>query len=593
MWGELVQGQLTPDNRRGKGQGYFRYYNKDGTFHSIVAVNGRLLRNGGDLPIEGLEDGFQKTRMIEAVQYLDKLYIATGTKLVVYDGREAKVVEPHRPQPLEALYVGTNALADFPDQYLDDGVEEELSIAGVTVDKRKGVVNEESTFTAYINKPEDMTVKYKFQYKLAIADTFIDGTDWQSEKTWKFIPDRAADFEIQVLVKEENAPDNEAVNYIVPKYTVTTYDENEYPDVSGIHTCNRILLHWDRLILYGDTQNRSTIYISHVRNPTYFPTNNTLVFETDKQEPLVKLVQFRDFIVAFLPSNIQALHGKSPLDYQRVKIQSGIGCIAPESVAIYDNYVVFLSKEGIYLLKSYGVGENRLNVERLDTKIRNIIPPYPQNEQACAINFDDQYHICFPNLKQRFRYYWRIGHWTKDQSPYFDFCRFVEYKGELIAQRASTGEIYKFDDNVYDDLGYAYEDRIETKSFNFGHPYNFKKLKELHVMVGLEKHDTNLSVEVYGDSSALMSTDSSYISIVNEKVVWNEQFTPNVSLDSGTVFGEWNLGVDAFGYTDMKVYKLKLRGGKKYRTSKIVIRHNEPKPYSLLGLGWIYKLKKP
>lgn len=594
LWSDLQIGQLTPKNRRGKGQGYFRYYKQAGGFDSFVAVNGKLLRNGGDFPITGLPNGFQKDRPIEAVQYRDKMYIATGSGLVVYDGMTASLVTPHAPDPMEALYVGLNALAPDPTNYITDGQGAFLQVNGVTQTKRKGVVNQKTTFTAYCTIPSGMTVEYFWQYKKSDADTFLPTTEtWsQTAKSYDFVPQEAVEYDIKVSVRDKNNTSNVAT-YIVPNYQVLTYSLPPDEDTSGINTCNRILLHWDRLILYGDTVNPNLIHISHLRSPDYFPINNTLAFETDKQEPITKLVQFRDFIVAFTPSTIQALYGKSPADYQRVRLHTGMGCVAPETAQVFQNMVAFLSKEGVHVLKSFGLAESRINVEKIDTKIANLIPLYPESGDACAISYRNQYHICFPSRKTRFRFYADSGMWTKDESPYFDFCRMYEFEGELVVQSQSTGEVYEFDDTIYQDLDHVFEAVIETKGYDLNAPYNKKKIREAHLLIGAEKHDVELSVEVYGDNALLLSTDASFPSVVNNQVVWNEVNTPNVNIESGSVFGDWEFGVDKFGEVKVQAKKLRLQSGGKYRTSKVKVIQNQAKPFQLLSVAFVYKLKKP
>src|SRR5690625_3135865 len=143
---------LEPETE-GKGQGFFRYYSETGEKKELIlAVNGRLYRENSEtgvaepLEIEGLEDGFQTERFVEAVQMGNTLVIATGTDLVEYDGETAKVVEAYEPEPLEFLYIGTNALAEDPDSHIQDGLATFLRIDGVFPNKRYGVVNEETEF---------------------------------------------------------------------------------------------------------------------------------------------------------------------------------------------------------------------------------------------------------------------------------------------------------------------------------------------------------------------------------------------------------------------------------------------------------------
>ncbi len=591
-WGILKKTTAIPENRAGFGQGYFRFYKEDGVFESIFAVGGKLIRDGGDLPIEGLPEGFQSERMIEAVQWDRTMYIATGTKLVEYDGSTAKVVEPYKVLPLEAIYIGTNGLADVPDNYLQDGQEIYLRIDGVVPSKQKGVANTNTTFTAFVSKPDEATVEYKWQYRLSNSDTLIVGKDWSTEKTWNFTPNNIGDYTFEVSARiqatVENPEVNEPTTYQIPIYTVTAYDENQKVDTSSIHSCNRILLHWSRLIVYGDTKNSRNIYISHLSNPRYFPTNNTLEFESDNQESLQKIVRYRDHLVAFLPTSIQALYGDSPEDYKRVVVHTGIGCIAPETPKVMGNYIAFLSKQGVHILKSIGLSEEKINVEKIDGNIDNLIP---QEKTACAVVYNNQYHICFPVNKTRFRFYYEMGIWTKDESPYMDFSRLFEWDGDLVGQSMENGNIVKFDASVFNDLGFIYEDRVITKSYNFNEHHNEKKLKELQLMLGRANNDVNLIVMVNVDNNPIFSNIKGYAEVVDGTVRWVEEEKPNVQIDAGTVFGDWKLGVSTFDNSTQNKISIPL-SGKGYVTS-VDIRHQEDSPNAIYSLGIIFKIKKP
>lgn len=593
-WGSLKKFDSIPENRYGFGQGYFRFYRADGTYEAIVAVGGRLIREGGDLPIEGLPDGFQKTRQVEAVQWKDRLFIATGTKLVEYDGLTAKVVEEYKPKPLEAIYIGLNGLAEFPDDFMDDGINNFLRIDGLIPSLRKGVAQTSTTFSTFISKPGTEEIEYKYEYRMAERESFVLGKDWSASKTWDFTPKEIGDYTIKVSARVVGTPDEPASDspevFQIPKYPVTAFDENEAIDASQMHTCNRILLHWERLIVYGDEKNSRTVYVSHLKNPRYFPINHSLEFENNEQEPLQKLVQFRDMLVAFLPSSIQAVYGKSPVGddiFRRIVIHTGLGCVAPETPKVMGNYIAFLSKEGVHVLKSVGMNNDQMNVEKIDANINNLIPVHTN---AAAIVYDDQYQICFPDINQRFRFYYQYGVWTMDESPFLDGGRFYEWNGELIMQSAVTGRIYMFAD-VYNDVGYVYEDRVVTKAYDFGEPHNPKKAKELQLVLGRENHDINLSVNVNIDDNPIFTTNNSFAQVVNGEVQWEEEFETNVSVDAGTVFGYWDMGESEFDQGKTKLVKIPLSG--KGRTVSVDIRHREDSPNAILGAGFIFKVKKP
>jgi hypothetical protein len=574
----------------GGGQGYFRYYKADGTFEEIIAVAGKLYKGGLELTITGLAS-FQTTRQVEAVQYKSSLYIATGTELVEYDGTSAKVVVPHKTAPLEYQYIGGNGLADDPKSHFVDGTGTVLVLDAVIVDKRYGVINKASTFSAYVTKPSTMTVAYRYEYRKVDETTWVLGRDYATDRTWAFTPTETTDYEVRCLAKE-NGTTNTPVEYYMPKYTVKSTDDNQEVSTSTLGSCNRILLHWERLVLYGDTTQGEAIYVSHLKNPRYFPIPNSLLFDNEKKEDLSSLVQYRDMIVAFTETTIQALYGKNPIGldpYRRVMLNTTVGCIAPQSAKVMGNYIAFLAKEGVHILKSVGYTENRLNVEKIDTRIDNLIT---SDEDACGVVFSNQYHILFPQKRKRFRYYYeQQGVWTKDESDKLDFARFYDFEGSLYGQSSTNGNILRFDENTWTDDGLAYDDVMELKFFDFREPYNPKKLKEIQVLMARLAR-TNVELYVYADSAIVLSPDTSEATVdANGNIVWVVSTDPNIKIDTGTTFGAWKLGESAWGNIDSEVYKLKVAG--RCRRMKMKLAHKEATPNQFLGFATIFKLKSP
>ena len=545
----------------GETQGYFRFYKTAYTFEEIIAKDGRLFKNGNQIPIEGLPGGFQTERFIEAVQYYDKMYFATGTKLVQYDGEVAKVVEPYKPQPLEALYVGTNALADNPNDFLSHRTGLTLQITGVTFSSRYGVMNEPFTLTAYHIKKAEDAVEYQFEYRYPFMEDgkYHLGQDWSADNTWTFTAEGEGDMQFRVNARTRGMT-VAAAQYLVPTYRIKPAPDPDdiEPEYGGIHTCNRILVHWDRILLYGDTKNFNILYMSHLKNPNYFPMPNNLVFETTKNEPLTAVTRFRDYLVTFTDSSIQALFGKSPSDYRRVVLNTSVGCIAPKSVAVMDNYVVFLSAEGVYLLKSVGYVDDKANVSKVDVTVANLIP---RDATACAIVDDDQYQIVFPERKERFRFYKGLGVWARDSSDSLDLHSLVIYDNSLYGQRES-GQVVKFSDSVYTDLGEVYPMVVETKYFDFGQPYHRKKLKELQITANTPQEGSVALMKLFTDGS-------NNVTEVVEKIV---KFEPTEKYDTF-------------------VAKVKIKG-RSLRT-KIRIEHTKDEPMQILGAAFVMKLKKP
>lgn len=578
----------------GKGQGYFRFYKNETEYDEIIAVGGNLYKNGATLTITGLPTGFQATRPIEAVQFQDKLWIATGTKLVEYDGTTAKVVEAYKPQPLDALYIGTNGLADDPNNYMTDGEALSMRIDGVTFSKRYGIINQPVTLTAYHSIPSGMSVEYLFEYRYpTMADgTWYEGQAWSSSKTWEYTPKQEGDVQFRIGMRETGLEVAEAT-YLVPKFKVnaTTDAAEAEIKVDYLNECNRIILHWNRLIMWGDSTQPDALYISHLNNPRYFPVPNSLRLENGRNERITTLVPYRDMLVGFTPTTIQAIYGTSPFDFKRITLNTTIGCIAPETAKVFRNHVYFLSYDGVYKLKSVGYTEDKANVEKVDTRIANLIP---RDTNACASVHEGQYQILFPNSNTRFRCYVDMDEaWVMDESPKLDFHAMRVIDNELYGQSSSSGRLMKFKKDVFNDDGHIYQDIIETKGFNFGQPYHVKKLKEIQVMTSPKEGDINARLYVYADNQPVLSPDTSHAVVDAEtgEVSWVPQFEINFEARRGTKFGEWTMGESPFGDTESSIAKLPLTG--KCYTARMKFVHEEDRPSVLLGLAYIFKLKRP
>lgn len=565
----------------GKGQGYFRYFEDSGNFQEIEAINGKLYKDGLEIPINGLTS-FQATRPVEAAQFENSLFIATGTKIVEYDGTNAKVIEPYKPNTLDVLYVGTNTLSPDPDNYITDSESTYLRLEGVTVDKKKGITNTKSLFTAYVAKPPESTIEFKYQYRKKGESTWNTGHDYSLDKTFEFAPRETGFYEIMAYARVQGTV--EEVQYIIPYYEVKELDENEKEKPSTIHNCNRVILYWDRLIMYGDRDNDNYMYVSHINNPRYFPKNNSLEFESTQNEPVTCILQFRNLLIGFTPNSVQAVYGKHPGEFQRHMINTDVGCIAPYGACVTENTVTFLSKEGVYSLQSLEYSQDRMNVARLDTKVSDMVY---FDEDACTFSYDKQFHLVYPSKNVRLRYYYERGAWTMDQSPKLDFTRMYEWNNKLFGISSSNGNVMVFDKEIFNDDGHLYEMEIETKSFNLGDDYRKKKLKELELLVAHFENAVGFYVYVYADSTVVMDPEKRYVEVDETgSISWRIDNSPNIHIDAGTVFGSWKMGESSWGNVESSVKKIRVSG--RCRNVRLRILHKEDFESQLNGIGFTY-----
>lgn len=516
----------------------------------IVAKGGKFYINGVEKRVEG-DIPIQDDRIMEAVEFYDNLYIASGSGLLVYNGSKLAMVEPYVPTPLEQLYVGSNALEENPYE-AHDTESEEISIHNIKFSHRYGVINEPITVSVGIAKPRSKNVEYKFERRRSTdkQDYWLTLQDWSDEYECTFSTDIAGEYQFKISIREKNK--TAAVDvYLVPKYIIkpTNDEEDILVDATTLHQCNRILVHWDRLILYGDQIRPDVIYISDLQNPSYFPVNNTLWFHNPRKERITSIVRFRDNLVVFSPTSIQALYGTNPENYQRVVLNTSIGCIADRGAQVVKNHIIFPSYEGIALLKNVGTSETRANVDIIDTKISNLVE---LDESAVAYVRDNQYCIVFPHHRKQLRFYYEWGVWTIDKSPSLDFIDVIVESGKIYAL-GMDGRVI-FDSDSYMDEGEIYQAVIKTKSFYFSEPYSPKKLRQTQLMFDEIEADTGIDIRV--------------------------------ELDTG-MFTEESIALD----TSETVYKIATPG--RGLMVDAMITHQEDKPFKLAGIGFVFKLKKP
>lgn len=587
---------LVHDAITGKGQGLFQYYRKDQAEPDLImAVGGRLYLRKPDsstfvpIPIAGLSGKFQDTLPIEAVQYKDLLFIATGTKLVEYDGTSAKVVEPYKPTAMEAIYIGTNALAPNPDGYIQDQEAPNLDVA-IKPQKRSGVTNQICTMTAFVSKPASITsVKYKWEYRKVGDTSWTLGKDFDTAaKSWDFKPTSTGKYELKVTVQ------NAASTSQTADYTITNYPVNDVEDkgnitlpVESIQTCRKIMLHWDRIILAKDNKYPHQMYISDLNNPRYFPTTNSINFDANKQEPITAMVRYRDMLVVFTKTTIQTLLGKSPSDYRRALIHDGVGCVADRTAHVIGNHIIFLSNEGIQMLAPSALTLDTLNVKRVDYPIKSAIIRDPD---AAGMVHDNQYWICLPSQSVIYRFYYDGTVWVRDKSSKLNICSFVEFENQVY-ELTLDGKLYKQDKTVYSDIEEPYDMIVESKYLDLSTSFNQKKLKRLYVLAKHFTSTVNLKVRVYADSALVLNPESGEAVITEDGAVeWSSTTAPNFKFYTGTVIGEWIVGTTPLGDVQLSVQRASVRG--KCRRVKVVFVHSEAKPCEIYAFGLEFKQKK-
>jgi hypothetical protein len=519
----------------GVSQGVF-IYDTLGANMILHAQGGRLYKVVGnvytEIAIINLPSGFQTTRPIEAVQLRASMYFATGSGLVKFDGgTTATLVSAYQPTGLEALYVGTNGLAADPDNYIQDNTAGAANLVlGIKSDQRYGVINKNVTFTAYVEKIASDTLQYQWSSKLVSEAKYTVYQAWGSSKTRTHKFTKNADYQIKCEIRKVSTT-VVLSEFILPKFRVSSV-----PDVKPEATinfedmklCNRILLHYDRLILYGDTNNPDHMYTSHLNNFSYFPRTNIIRVTDPLRGSLRSVVQYRNFIVCFTDNSIQMITGVEPKEYVKQTIHTTIGTIYPYSVQIIKNYVIFVSQEGgAYILKSFNYSTtDKLNVERVDSSIRDSLKQSMVSATKILSGvYNEQYYISLTvgSTTTLYRYYFEYNIWVKDTVA-VPFSTMKCGNNVMYLSTDTTGRLYSPTNNFYfDDVTTVFNMVVGTKNYDFNMSHHKKKLKQFQLMLKLTS-TTVVTASLYTDNVLVNSTPTTASGVVGKDSMDSQKF---------------------------------------------------------------------
>lgn len=640
-------------------QGLFKFVNNFETV-LIAAVEGKLFYSrptdtsatqyGNWVQISVTDAGsaftFQTTDYVEAVQYGEWMYVATGTKLVrcqVYQtgatttATGETVVDQYKPSSQEALYVGLNALNTNPLAYLVDnttggaGTLEALGIGLVTPFFSINVAN---TLTAYVKtSAADLpNVQYSWAYKLSSDTTWTDYPGYHPHNVaYKSLPfnlSTPGTYDVRCESKLGATTDE----WILYGIEVDAFPKPSILPSSNIQKCRRILLHWDRLVLYdpkptttdGTTNQQDQIFISHVGEPRYFPTPNVISFSADTQQRVRKIVRYRNILLVFTPDTIQSLTGKSPADYVRSLVNNQVGAIWGGSVQVVENDVFFVSKMGIYAVRPNVYTQDNFNVAGLDVLIQDqfatefVAPDSVSGSgsvtaQVTSAVFENQY-ILYGTNGVSYRHYYDRRAWVTDTFSHLvttnQVIRFgtpivASFNGEqtliepIIKYNTSTSAVVStdftaLDKSVYTDNTVAYTMKIRTKYFDLSQAFNFKKLRKLYIIARLQEEDINLYTTVQADSAVILDPESgtAVVDPITHAVTWVTTTTPNFIFYAGTyLYTNFVSGTNPLGDNTLSVLKTNIRA--KCRRVRLEFEHIDGTPCEIYGFGLEFRSKKP
>ena len=296
--------------------------------------------------------------------------------------------------------------------------------------------------------------------------------------------------------------------------TITTEKLQDYSGSEGVPTklealweCNRVIEHFNKLMVWGSTKMPNSVFYTFPDRPTYFPSKFYLDFGSEASDPVMAVTPYMNILAVQTINTTWGVRGNSglidaPAPYVPFGINSTVGTIAPNSVRPVRNHLFFLSKQGVIALKSLYAADEQYNIDFVDRNIRNIVP---QDSEAVGIQFDNQYWLNFPKNGITLRWYIDKKAWVQDKfggyvnsedvhitSTYgwdqmngvFKWqiadgkLEFITHPSRL--ENTENLRIYKIgvDYSLPTDLGKNVFTKLETSFLNQNYPFHHKNYKE-------------------------------------------------------------------------------------------------------------------
>ncbi len=290
--------------------------------------------------------------------------------------------------------------------------------------------------------------------------------------------------------------------------------EEQDNDLSPIRRCRFLVRHSNsyRIFAAGDPQNASAIYYSEPNEPGHFKSYSVL-HPTTGDGPVTALFVFGDALLVFYEHSVWVWRGIDPeQDAVWYKIPTGVGTVAPDSIALTPNSLTFLGRSGIYAMSPAALGFDVTiqpgegvitNLAR--NKVEQLVRSMADPSKASAI-FDAQ------NQRYMLAYTSDVGV-RNNRILVFDWSvgGFTEYTGlscnDLLCRLdgrvlgAINQYIIQFGVGYREHTGEPINMVARTKQFNLDYPFHKKNLLRLFCSfkqpgIGLETTEITLRLFV-------------------------------------------------------------------------------------------------
>lgn len=321
--------------------------------------------------------------------------------------------------------------------------------------------------------------------------------------------------------------------------TIKVYASGTLPDDEpdktflAIHSCRKVITNGNNIIYYDDKNNSGDWYKTVTSQYDYISDKGNLNFQTNKNEALIKAINFEGNIVCFaynpeIGGNISVVlgHGDDYDDgsgyyspYRRKIANTNVTTDHPNTVQVVENNLIFKYRDTIYMIDSKQLDAERIDVMSVNDKLKHYtwikdsskyfdtqtmvqMPNIHNNNLFENVDYErrvfsevteDYYALIFPKQQLRWKMYFKLPiKYSDDPKIYYPWLRDISdnafdivstfYLKGISTLVTKNGKIIQFTSLDYKDLGTdTFSSKIITKAYDLGYPKFVKYLNNLNV----------------------------------------------------------------------------------------------------------------
>lgn len=596
-----------------------------------IIINFHIVKPEDNVAKDYIDKKLYDEKIINIANYNNYLIFVTGKDIYQAERNDFKsfkslTINPYKPTPIEVSNIGFNLLADNPIEYVD-------TLSG-NADSIKGY------YFTYENEPIQL-VPYNKPFKiniLATGSTTLGKPQYrpdtgETDETKNPYKDFSGSYEGSIFKVTGFDQDGKYQMRIKKGETITPFyayfncGNVEDRTVGKIEDTSKLIksstkckVIGNQLVLYG---NHGYTFFSDYDKFNYFP-NYFYVYAVETiDDEVVGIHYFRQFYAIFTKRLIKRMSGIfGGQDFGIYPLNNFVGCINGNTIKQIQNNLVFLSDNGLYMLKQGYIGEGTENVVQIDN---NIVGDYNPKNVISAVVSKNRYILNLSNSKMdsivydadmdafyKYKYAKSFNIESDNVEPYRYYSPlFTNYafgENQLLAYQDSETKILQLldfesganPDNIhYSDDNEAYNSLFESIKINFGTPIHNKKFKKLFIK-GINNGGNRIPfyVTISVDDNIYLHPDYYNIYIDEEDYIRYElKPKSDLGLENGAILGDLTLGYDALGERKQQTVKLNLGAKGKSISIKIEDNFNKDLPnkehFMITALSFINKLKKP